>query len=95
MPRNLASTWRRLPSPVRKTLVATIGATLVALGVALIVLPGPFTLPLLIAGFAVLGTEFAWAARALAKTRSGLDTSTRIARSAGARAVNTVRRPKT
>ncbi len=60
--------WRRTPAPLRQSIVATIGATLVLLGVALVVLPGPFTLPLLILGFAVLG-DGAWAARSLERTR--------------------------
>lgn len=84
--------WRRVPSPVRKSIVATIGGTLVALGFALVVLPGPFTVPLLVAGFAVLGTEFAWATRALQRARAGLDASGRVVRAAGSSAVNTVRR---
>jgi predicted tellurium resistance membrane protein TerC len=44
----------------RKVVVAVIGATVLALGVALIVLPGPavVVIPL---GLALLGTEFLWA----------------------------------
>jgi putative transmembrane protein PGPGW len=44
----------------RKVVVAVIGATVLALGVALIVLPGPavVVIPL---GLAILGTEFLWA----------------------------------
>lgn len=87
----LRSVWRAVPGPVCKTVVAVVGTTLILLGVALVVLPGPFTIPLLAAGFFVLGTEFAWAAAALAKTRKGLawaaDTTRRSVRAATTRQV--------
>jgi hypothetical protein len=35
----------------------------------LIVLPGPFTMPLVIAGLFVLAVEFAWAERFLARAK--------------------------
>jgi drug/metabolite transporter (DMT)-like permease len=41
--------------------VATVGFSLISLGVVLVVLPGPFTLPLVILGAGVLGSEFMWA----------------------------------
>lgn len=59
-----------------------LGVTIVLLGLALIVLPGPFTLPLLLLGFAILGTEFAWAASALEKTKAGMAAGTRMAKRA-------------
>lgn len=65
--------WQRAPHTLRKTIVAVIGGTIVLLGLALIVLPGPFTLPLLILGFAILGSEFAWAARALQRVKAGME----------------------
>lgn len=40
-----------------------MGATLIVTGLLLAVLPGPFTLPLIIAGVAILSTEFVWASR--------------------------------
>lgn len=96
--RQFGALWKRVPDSLRKTIVAVFGATLVLLGIALVVLPGPFTIPLLIAGFAVLGTEFAWATHALQKTRDGLDKTTQIARQAGGRingaARRAIRRPK-
>ncbi len=61
----------RLPEKMRKPFTLTVGATLIILGLALVVLPGPFTLPLVIAGFAVLSTEFTWAERALEQSRDG------------------------
>lgn len=53
--------WRAVPGSVRKPLVFVVGFTLIILAGVLVVLPGPFTLPPLIAGIAVLATEFAWA----------------------------------
>lgn len=61
--------WRNTPKPVRRSVVGVIGSTLVLLGAALVVLPGPFTLPLVIAGLAVLASEFAWAERLLVQGR--------------------------
>ncbi len=77
--------WRKAPPTLRKTIVAVIGGTIVLLGLALIVLPGPFTLPLLIAGFAILGSEFAWAATALHKIKQGMAKGTELTK-AGLRA---------
>lgn len=56
--------WQKVPDPIRKTLVFLVGSTLIVTGILLVVLPGPFTIPLLLAGLAVLATEFAWAASA-------------------------------
>lgn len=47
---------------LRKLLVGVIGFTIVAIGLCLIVLPGPAILVVPI-GFAILATEFAWARR--------------------------------
>jgi uncharacterized protein (TIGR02611 family) len=48
----------------RRIAVTAAGAVLVLVGLALLVLPGPGLL-LIIAGFAVLATEYVWAQRAL------------------------------
>lgn len=53
----------------KRIAVTVVGATLVLAGLVLIVFPGPFTIPLLIAGLAVLATEYAWARRALDETK--------------------------
>ena len=52
----------------RKLVIAVIGASVVALGVAMLVLPGPavIVIPL---GLAILGIEFAWARRWLERLR--------------------------
>ena len=54
----------------RKVAVAVIGASVLAFGVALIVLPGPafVVIPL---GLAILATEFLWARRLLRRVRQG------------------------
>ena len=54
----------------RKVAVAVIGSTVLALGIALIVLPGPafVVIPL---GLAILATEFLWARRLLRRVRQG------------------------
>lgn len=59
-----------LPVTVRKTIVFVIGSTLILTGMLLIVLPGPFTLPLVILGLIVLAIEFAWAEILLEKVKA-------------------------
>jgi hypothetical protein len=61
--------WLLLPKGLRKVIAFSIGSFLVLAGLVLIVLPGPFTMPLVIAGFFVLAVEFAWAERLLAKAK--------------------------
>ena len=78
----LGHLWRLAPVRLRQGIVLLVGGTVILLGLALVVLPGPFTLPLLILGFAILGTEFAWAARALDKTKEGMAAGGRVARRA-------------
>jgi tellurite resistance protein TerC len=52
----------------RKVVVAALGSTILALGIALIVLPGPavVVIPL---GLAILGSEFLWARRLLRRVK--------------------------
>lgn len=58
--------WRGLPNPIRWVVVSLIGAFLILLGVVMLVLPGPGTV-FILAGLAVLGTEFVWAEAILHK----------------------------
>ncbi|ADG75724.1 Protein of unknown function, PGPGW, transmembrane [Cellulomonas flavigena DSM 20109] len=58
-----------LPRPVRLVAVAVVGGTVVLTGVAMLVLPGPGILAIL-AGLALLATEFAWARRWLDRART-------------------------
>lgn len=69
MKRTIANAWKTLPSAVRKIIVGVIGSTLIILGLLLVVLPGPFTLPLIILGLFVLGLEYAWARRNLERVK--------------------------
>ena len=61
--------WLLLPKGLRKIIAFSVVSFLVLAGLVLIVLPGPFTMPLVIAGFFVLAVEFAWAERLLAKAK--------------------------
>ena len=64
LPRRGALTYRW----ARRIAVALVGGTVLAIGVALIVLPGPafVVIPL---GLAILGAEFAWARLWLRKVK--------------------------
>jgi hypothetical protein len=61
--------WLLLPKRVRQVIAFTTGSFLVLSGLVLIVLPGPFTMPLVIAGLVVLALEFAWAETLLIKAK--------------------------
>ena len=60
--------WDLLPKTLRRVLVGVIGGTIVMIGVALLVLPGPafIVIPL---GLLILGSEFAWARRLLHRAK--------------------------
>ncbi len=62
-------TLRILPTPLRKAIIGLIGGTILLIGVALIVLPGPAFIVIPI-GLAILATEFAWARQAVQHTRA-------------------------
>jgi hypothetical protein len=49
--------------------VSVVGATVLLIGLALIVLPGPAFLVIPV-GLVILGTEFAWARRLVGKARA-------------------------
>jgi tellurite resistance protein TerC len=53
---------------VRRLVVAVIGGTVVVIGVAMIVLPGP-AIVVIPAGLAILATEFVWARRLLQRVK--------------------------
>ena len=53
---------------MKKFFIALIGGTVLLVGVALLVLPGP-GLPIIVAGLAILATEFFWAKRALRRAK--------------------------
>lgn len=66
--------WEKNPNAGKKELkarrlaVGIIGGTVLLIGIALIVLPGPAFI-VIPAGLAILATEFAWAGRWLQKAR--------------------------
>jgi len=58
-------------SPIlKRVLVGVVGGLITILGVVALIAPGPGWL-IIFAGLGILGTEFAWAARAL-KTAKGV-----------------------
>lgn len=71
--------WRKFPHPIRWLVTAILGVTLIALGIVFLVLPGP-GIPLIIAGLAILATEFTWAEILLNKSKLHLNTVIKKAR---------------
>ena len=53
---------------VRRVIVSVVGATVLLIGIALLVLPGPAFVVIPV-GLAILATEYAWARRWLRKVR--------------------------
>jgi tellurite resistance protein TerC len=58
----------RVPPAVRKVVIAVIGTTVLLIGVALIVLPGPAFIVIPI-GLSILASEFIWARRVIKRGR--------------------------
>lgn len=54
--------WYKVPKAIRKPLVFIVGFAVVAVGLIMLVLPGPGWLAIFL-GFAILATEFAFAER--------------------------------
>jgi len=61
--------FKAIAVPLRKLIIAVIGGTVLLIGIALIVLPGPAFIVIPI-GLAILATEFAWAGRLVARAKS-------------------------
>lgn len=57
-------TWKQ----ARRLVILVVGATIILTGVALLVLPGPGVVVIVI-GMALLATEFVWAKRLLARSQ--------------------------
>ena len=59
---------------VKRSIVAVIGFTILGIGIAMIVLPGPaiLVIPLIPLGLSILATEFVWAKRFLEKMKDRL-----------------------
>ncbi len=64
-----AVSLRGLAKSLRKLIIAVIGGTVLLIGVALIVLPGPAFIVIPV-GLAILATEFVWARRAVDRARA-------------------------
>jgi uncharacterized protein (TIGR02611 family) len=72
----MSTSTKRLFSPwkldnikiVRRVIVSVVGATVMLIGIALLVLPGPAFVVIPI-GLAILATDYAWARRWLRKVR--------------------------
>lgn len=57
---------------IRRGAILLVGSTVLLIGALMIVLPGP-GIPVLIAGFAILATEFVWAERVVERLRKYWD----------------------
>ncbi len=68
MDRRAKQTWTITYRVAKRVVIAVIGATVVLLGVAMLVLPGPGLLTI-VGGLAILGLEFAFARRWLARIK--------------------------
>ena len=75
----------------KRLAISIVGFALVALGLVMMVLPGPGIL-FIVLGFAVLGTEYAWAAAALERTKRVSAQAGRTARDRASRALRRGRR---
>jgi tellurite resistance protein TerC len=56
---------------VRKVVIAVLGISVLLIGAAMILLPGP-AIVVIPAGLAILATEFAWAKSILRKLKEGI-----------------------
>jgi len=73
----------------KRVAVSVVGGAFVLIGIAMFVLPGPGILVVAI-GFAILGTEYAWAAAALERTKRVAAKAARTARETAGSAANSV-----
>ena len=75
----------------KRIAVTVVGAGVVAAGLAMLVLPGPGILVVAV-GFAILGSEYAWAASAFEKTKRRAEHAGRVAKGAVKGASGRIRR---
>lgn len=61
-----------IPVPFKRIFVAVVGGTILMIGIALLVLPGPAFVVIPV-GLAILATEFMWARRWLKRARGMVD----------------------
>ena len=67
----MADTMLKSLKQVKRSIVAVIGFSVLAIGIAMIVLPGPAILVIPL-GLSILATEFVWAKRFLEKMKDKL-----------------------
>jgi hypothetical protein len=77
---------------IRKIVVAAIGGTIVAVGIVLLVLPGPAFIVIPV-GLIVLATEFAWAGHVLRRGKMVVHKARHGVRTAASRAAENVSSP--
>lgn len=58
---------------IRKVVFFLAGAICIAIGFALVVLPGPLTIPPIVLGFYIWSKEFAWAERLFDRAKAQFD----------------------
>lgn len=75
----------------KRVAISVVGGALVLIGLAMFVLPGPGILVIAI-GFAILGTEYAWAAAALDRTKKLAAQAATIAKNTAGGAAGSVGR---
>jgi hypothetical protein len=56
---------------MKKFFIALMGGTVLLVGLAMLILPGP-GLPIIAAGLAILATEFFWARRVMKRAKSAV-----------------------
>ena len=69
----------------RRIAVTIVGGAVLVAGLAMLALPGPGSLVIAL-GFAILGTEYAWAASALERTKRTAAQAGNLARSGAGKA---------
>lgn len=85
--RGLLAAARFLMRNTKRMAILAVGTGVVAAGAAMLVLPGPGWL-VIIAGLAILATEFAWADRVLRRTRE----RARLLAQSGAKSIRRARK---
>lgn len=65
----LGRSSNRIVRNAYRMIVLVVGVSIVGLGLVLIVLPGPWTIPLVLLGLAILATEFVWARHLLQRAK--------------------------
>lgn len=63
----------------KRIAITVVGGAILIAGLAMMVLPGPGIL-VIVLGFAILGTEYAWAAAALERTKKTAERASQIAK---------------